>query len=170
MKLKSVNEIQRTRTIGHNCQTRKKKSAGTRYGHVVAKRVVVSQMLRTGPGGRTVAALLATVRPPHPWRGRHRLVPLGYFDFLTSAMTRSLARRSAFLGSRSSPFRYRSQAGWPMTNCCRPNLCVRIAWLTCSWLRTTKAQSAIHGGRDAFHLFQSDEYGASWPGAPRTSL
>jgi hypothetical protein len=42
-KLKLVNEIQRARRIGKSCQPTKKNSAGTRYGHVRAARVVVRQ-------------------------------------------------------------------------------------------------------------------------------
>ena len=38
-----MNEIQSARTIGHSCQPTKKKSAGTRYGHVAPKRFVVRQ-------------------------------------------------------------------------------------------------------------------------------
>jgi hypothetical protein len=42
-KLKFVNEIQSARTIGHSCQPTKKTSAGMRYGHVRAKRLVDRQ-------------------------------------------------------------------------------------------------------------------------------
>src|SRR2546428_8288926 len=63
-KLKLVNEIQSARTIGHSCQPTKKNSAGRRYGHVRAKRVVVRQIEWTRVGGRTATALLATARPP----------------------------------------------------------------------------------------------------------
>jgi hypothetical protein len=38
-----VNEIQSARTIGKSCQPTKKTSAGIRYGHVRAKRVVERQ-------------------------------------------------------------------------------------------------------------------------------
>ena len=38
-----MNEIHSARTIGHSCQPMKKTSAGIRYGHVRAKRVVDRQ-------------------------------------------------------------------------------------------------------------------------------
>jgi len=43
-KLKLVKEIQSARKIGHSCQPTKKTSAGMRYGHVRAKRVVARQI------------------------------------------------------------------------------------------------------------------------------
>ena len=40
-----MNEIQSARTIGKSCQPTKKRSAGMRYGHVRAKRVVDRQIV-----------------------------------------------------------------------------------------------------------------------------
>src|SRR5688572_9277990 len=90
--------------------------------------------------------------------------------FFTSASTRALALASAFFAFDSSPFRYASQAGLPITNWVRPNLCVLIALLVASSLRTVNAQSAIQDGGDFVHFAQSDLYGESCPDAPRTSL
>src|SRR4029453_16046176 len=119
--------------------------------------------------GRAVAPLLATARPPRVGAGHERRQSPGRrYDFLTSFMTRSFAFWSAFFGSFSSPFRYVSHPGWPIVNCRSPNLLVRIAWLPLSCAGTVNAQSAIHDGWFLFHLAQSDVYGASWPGAPRT--
>jgi len=58
-----VNEIQRTRTIGYSCQPTKKKSAGTRYGHVVPTRFVVAPTRPRRLGGRATAYLAAIAHP-----------------------------------------------------------------------------------------------------------
>src|SRR5262245_44782628 len=51
--------------MGSSCQPTKKNNAGSRYGHVRAKRVVDRQRTAVPDGGRAVTALLATARPRH---------------------------------------------------------------------------------------------------------
>src|SRR5215212_775516 len=81
-----------------------------------------------------------------------RLRGLDYGFALFSAATRSLASWAAFLGSDSSPFRYFSQAGWPMLNCVNPYLWFGMAFATSSCERTSGTKSCIQSGLDAAHL------------------
>src|SRR5215211_1692643 len=124
------------------------------------------------PGGRPDGDSSTSHRPAaSPQEGTSTPGDVTYFfDFFTSARTRSRALARAFFGSFSYPFRYVSHPGLPRTNCWRPNLWVRIALLVASCLRTVNAQSAIHGGGFFTHDAHADLYGLSWPEAPFTSL
>src|SRR5258706_9044606 len=76
--------------------------------------------------------------------------------FLTSAATASLAACKAFFGSGSSPFKYFSQNGLPITNCCRPNAWLGKAFAISSCARTSPTNGCIQLGFSLSHLSYSD--------------
>src|SRR2546423_1433005 len=115
----------------------------------------------TGYDVRTAETHLeAASRRPRSYPARLALLHLGGHGIFR--------RLQGHLGSFSSPFRYFSQKGWPIINCCRPNAWFGMALATSSCARTsgTHVSALNQSGLVDWSLALTDLKGGSWPGCP----